>query len=449
MEPDLKPLWSKTLQMLKESDTLAEGSMTWIEKTTLFKIEKDEAYISFRTGIASDLIHEHQQIFEETLSEQWGAPLKIRLISQREMEEMMPKEIIRQKTDQVLGHKFDEAYTFDSFVRGPSNQEALAACMSVCRPNNPFPLNPLLIYGTSGLGKTHMLNAVGNALKRTQPQAKVMYFYAGDLVSLMLEAMRMKNESSSAVEAIKENLIACDYFLVDDIQNLRSQSCQEVFFTIFNELIHRKKQIILTSDTHPSEIPTLTKRLISRFSSGLIVNISKPGAETAKQILKKKIEGHEDIIDIEDDVLDFLAVSYGDDVRALEGVLNRLLFNVTLFNPPSISMKFAMGVLKDEPFLSKNDTLDAKSVKKAVTRYYGLSYADLEGKSRQKKITQARNLCIFLMREDLDLPYSSIGREMGGRDHTTIASAYNRAKKLIETDASWKEACTDIRKRIK
>lgn len=449
MDSSFSQYWQSTLDLIRQSGFFENGTMTWIEKSTLFKIENSQAYVSCRSAIATNLIRENLQLFEDTLSEIWGTSLKITLISQKEMEEMMPGEALRQKTRRMIGRGFDPAYTFDSFVRGPSNQETLAACEAICDSTTFLRLNPLLIYGSSGLGKTHILNAIGNQLARTRPECKVIYLYAGDLVSLLLEAMRTKNAGSNAVDAMKESLLDCDFFLVDDIQNLRSASCQEVFFTVFNELIHQNKQIILTSDTHPSAIPTLTRRLISRFSSGLIVNISKPGAETAKLILKKKIAGHEDIFDIDDDVLDFLAVSYSEDVRALEGVLNRLIFNATLFNPPSISMEFAMGVLKDEPILSSaKEDLDAKSIKKAVTRFYGLSYQDLEGKSRQRKITQARQICIYLMRDLLDLSYTAIGAEMGGRDHTTISSSCTRARKMIASDSAWKDAVESIKKKI-
>lgn len=448
MDSSLKQYWSQTLDLISKSGFFDSGTMTWVEKSSLFKIEGGKAYVTCRTIIASNLIKDNLQLFEDTLSEIWGSSLSIVMISQKEMEEMMPEEALKQKTNRLIRREFDSAYTFDSFVRGPSNQEALAACQAVCVPRTYGMFNPLLIYGNSGLGKTHILNSIGNELAQSRPGSKVVYLYAGDLVSLLLEAMRTKNKGGNTVETIKECLLDCDYFLVDDIQNLRSASCQEVFFTIFNELIHQKKQIILTSDTHPSEIPTLTKRLISRFSSGLIVNISKPGAETAKRILMKKIEGHEDVIDIDQDVLDFLARSYSEDVRALEGVLNRLIFNATLFNPPTISMNFAMGVLKDEPVLAQPEELDPKSIKKAVTIFYGLSYQDLEGKSRQKKITQARQICIYLMREMLNLPYASIGQQMGGRDHTTISSSCSRARKMIAADPVWKDAVEAIKRRI-
>lgn len=448
MDSSFKSNWIQTLDLISKSGYFDDGTMTWIKKSSLFKIEENKAYIACQNVVAINLIRENQQLFEDTLTEIYGSPLTLVLITEKDMAQMMPDEALKAKATKLISRGFDPGLTFESFVRGPSNQEALAACQMACNPKTKSMYNPLLLYGNSGLGKTHILNALGNELAKTQPYAKVVYLYAGDLVSLLLEAMRTKNSDGNAVEKVKETLLDCDYFLVDDIQNLRSASCQEVFFTLYNELIRQKKQLIMTSDTHPSEIPTLTKRLISRFSSGLIVNISKPGAETAKRILMKKIEGHEDVIDIDDDVLDFLSRSYSDDVRALEGALNRLIFNATLFNPPTISMSFALGILKDEPIVSEPEQIDAKSIKKAVTRYYGLSYADLEGKSRQKKISQARQICIYLMRDMLQLPYAEIGIQLGGRDHTTISSSFSRAKKMIAKDASWQEAIEDIKRKI-
>lgn len=448
MDSSTQQYWTQTLDLIRSSGYFKEDTMGWIAKSELFKIEGDKAYIACRNVIASNLIKNSQELFEDTLSEIWGSALSIVLITRKEMEKMMPEQALISRTNDLLHHGFDTAYTFDSLVEGPSNKEAIAACAAVAKPGSFLALNPLLIYGTSGLGKTHLLNAVGNYLSSNRPECKVNYIYAGDLVSLLVEAMRAKTNSQAGVDAIKAQLLDCDYFLIDDIQNLRSNGCQEVFFTVFNELIRTKKQIIMTSDTHPSEIPTLTKRLISRFSSGLIVNISKPGAETAKRILKKKIEGHEDTLPIDDDVLGFLAVSYSDDVRALEGVLNRLIFNATLFNPPAITMEFAMGVLKDEPVLNNASELNAKSIKKAVIRYYGLSYQDLEGKSRQKKIVQARQICIYLMRDMLSMPYAAIGAEVGGRDHTTISTSCSKVRKMIKTDQVWADAVETLKQKI-
>lgn len=446
MESPVKQYWEQTLSLLRTSEYFDGMAMSWIEKSDLFKIEGGVAYVSYRSVLANNLLQENKALFEETLSSVWGSSLDIQIISQKEMEQMMPEESLKYKARNMIGHEFNSVFTFDSFVQGPSNQEALVACKMIAQGQSLF--NPLLIYGNSGLGKTHILNAMGNYITHERPGCKVNYMYAGDLVSLLLEAMRTKSTSFSAVDVIKEQLLDCDYFFIDDIQNLRNNSCQEVFFTVFNELIRRNKQIILTSDTHPQDIPTLTKRLTSRFQSGLIVSIRKPETETAKLILKKKIAGREDVFPVDDDVLDFLAVSYSDDVRALEGVLNRLIFSATLFNPETISMSFTLGILKDEPAVVKTEEISAKTIKKTVINYYGLSYQDLEGKSRQRKIAQARQICIYLMRDILNLPYAAIGREMGGRDHTTISSSCSKVRKRIEKEADWKEAVDTLKRKI-
>lgn len=440
--------WRAVLALLRQSESFDEGTMKWLESTSLFKIESGRAFVSYRSRIACSLLQEHQELFESTLGEVWGSPLKITLISQHEMEEMLPDEALRQKTSRIIGQGFDDAYTFDSFVQGPSNREALSACRAVCQPQSFLSLNPLLIYGNSGLGKTHMLNALGNELKSTHPERKVIYLYAGDLVSLLIEAMRAKNTSANAVEEIKEQLLDCDYFLIDDIQNLRSASCQEVFFTIFNELIRRKKQIVITSDTHPSKISALTKRLISRFSSGLIVCISKPEAQTAVLILKKKMTGKEDILPIDDDVLEYLAMGYSDDVRALEGALNRLIFSATIYHAPKVTMEFALSALRDEPFAARQNEITPAGIKNLVAASYGLSMIELEGKSRQKKLTQARQICMYLMREMTDLSYTAIGHEMGGRDHTTVSSSCSRVRQMMKKETDWKNAVENLKQKL-
>ena len=258
--------------------------------------------------------------------------------------------------------------------------------------------------------------------------------------------MKTKNVHGNTVERVKEQLLDCDYFLIDDIQNLQQHSSsQEIFFTVYNQLIQKNTQIIITSDMHPSEISGLQSRLISRFVSGLTISISKPEFETSKAILKKKIKGREESVNMSEDVIDYLAGKYSNDVRNLEGTLNRLIFNATLFNPDVIDMDFTRKVLVKEPIVSQSDELTIKKIKKAVTRFYGLSYKDLEGKCRQKFIANARHICVYLSRDLLHKSYVSIGQELGGRDHTTISSSYERAKKLIQKDEAFKTAVEKIR----
>ena len=441
-------IWNETLQKIQESNYFDSHTFnSWISKTTLFKIEDNIAYVAYRSTITFSILkkQKEKELFESTLSEVWGDTLTIQFIHQREMEKMMPEEVVKQRTNVLLENKFNPSYTFENFVEGNSNAEAYAACLACCTQTTSHPFNPLMLYGNSGLGKTHLLHAMGNYLAKEHPECKVIYMYSGDLVSLLIEAMKTKNVHGNNVERVKEQLLDCDYFLIDDIQNLQQHSSsQEIFFTVYNQLIQKNTQII-TSDMHPSEISGLQSRLISRFVSGLTISISKPEFETSKAILKKKIEGREESVNMSEDVIDYLAGKYSNDVRNLEGTLNRLIFNATLFNPDVIDMDFTRKVLVKEPIVSQSDELTIKKIKKAVTRFYGLSYKDLEGKCRQKFIANARHICVYLSRDLLHKSYVSIGQELGGRDHTTISSSYERAKKLIQKDEAFKTAVEKIR----
>lgn len=447
MPSTLEQRWSRTLKKIEQSHYFNDQDFkAWISKTTLFRIENNIAYIAYRSSITKAIMEQQLSLFESTLSEELPEPVKIRLVEQKEMEQMLPEVAVQQKTNTLLANKFNPTYTFENFIEGNSNQEAYAACFAACNAVSFPAFNPLMLYGNSGLGKTHLLHAVGNYLAAERPEKKVIYMYSGDFVSLLIEAMRSKSIHGNTVDQVKQQLLDCDYFLIDDIQNLQNSASQEVFFTVYNQLIQKNSQIIITSDIHPHELNNLQNRLVSRFSSGLAINISKPGFETSKAILKKKLEGREDIIC--DDVLDYLALTFSNDVRNLEGRLNQLIFQSTLFNPEIIDMKFAMEHLGKEPVKEKRSELSIREIKKAVTQFYGLSYADVEGKSRLKPIMNARHICVYLSREMLQKPYTQIGKDLGNRDHTTIQSSYNRACELIKKDAAFRQAIDQIKEKL-
>ena len=269
------------------------------------------------------------------------------------------------------------------------------------------------------------------------------------LVTILLDAMKTKNIYGNTVEQVKEQLSNYDYFLIDDVQNLKQSSSQEVFFTVYNQLIARNAQIVMTSDMHPNELSGLQNRLISRFSSGLITNISKPEFDTSKAILRKKLEGNEESILIQDNVLDYLASKFSDDVRNLEGSLNKLIFNATIENPEVIDLDFAQRILMKEPVIINQDELTMKQIKKAVVNFYGFTYKDLEGKSRQKNIMNARQVFVYLSRELLHKAYVDIGQELGNRDHTTILSSYERARQKMENDKAFSMAVDKVKATLK
>lgn len=443
-------IWKQVLDQVEQSNFFTEDTLRWIKNTTLFKIENSIAYISYRSMVTKTILNkeETKNMITSILSEVWGSDVTIQLIQYKDMEKLMPEEEIQQRTNQLLKCTFNEEYTFENFVEGKSNQEAYAACLSCCNQRGTHMFNPIMIYGNSGLGKTHLLHAIGNYLKEERPECNVFYAYSGDLVSILIDAMKSKNVHGNTVDKVKSLLVQNDYFLIDDIQNLTRESSQEIFFTVYNELISRGAQIVITSDMHPNELNGLPTRLVSRFNAGLSINIGKPEFETSKAILKKKIEGNEEACQIEEEVLDYLAQKFSNDVRNLEGSLNRLIFNATLENPDVIDINFAQRILMNEVIVNENDELTIKKIKKAVTRFYGLTYKDIEGKSRQKKLMNARHVFVYLSRELLHKAYISIGQELGNRDHTTISSSYERACQLIKNDVNFKMAVEKVQEML-
>ncbi|WP_296240962.1 chromosomal replication initiator protein DnaA [uncultured Faecalicoccus sp.] len=448
MEPHAYPdLWQRTLSLIQKSHYYDKETFdSWISKTELFKIDNGTAYIIYPTMITLNILNTSEgiQLIQSTLQEILNESVSVQFISKQDAKKLIPEVQLQTRTANLMKTDFNEDYTFENFIEGNSNAEAYAACLSCCTQKNHL-FNPIMIYGNSGLGKTHLLHAIGNYLKKERPEAKVFYSYSGDLVTILFDAMKVRSVHGNAVELVKSQLVENDYFLIDDIQNLQSSSSQEVFFTVYNELIRRNAQIVITSDTHPSELKNLPNRLVSRFSSGLAVNIVKPEFDTSKAILKKKLEGNEEACLINEDVLDYLANKFSNDVRNLEGSLNKLIFNATLENPEVIDLDFAQRILMKEPIVSEKSELTIKKIKKAVTRFYGLTYSDIEGKSRQKKLMNARQVFIYLSRELLHKAYVSIGQELGNRDHTTISSSYERAQMLIKTDPNFKKAVEKIK----
>ena len=206
-------IWQEVLNQIKKSNYFDADTFVWIEKTTLFKIEANLAYVAYRSAITKVVMEKSSDIFNETISELWGSPVTIFPVKYEEMQQMMPEVVVQERTNTLLENKFNPAYTFENFIEGGSNEEAYAACLSTCT-QTAFPtFNPLMIYGNSGLGKTHLLHAIGNYLKENRPEAKVIYMYSGDFVSLLIEAMKTKNVHGNTVERVKTQLLDCDYFL--------------------------------------------------------------------------------------------------------------------------------------------------------------------------------------------------------------------------------------------
>lgn len=333
----------------------------------------------------------------------------------------------------------NKTFTFDTFVEGKSNQLARATALQVVE-NVGKAYNPLLIYGNSGLGKTHLMHAVGNAILEKQPNANIVYLHTEKFVQDMVKAIQQNQ-----IGQFKDYYRAIDVLLMDDIQFLAGKErSQEEFFHTFNSLLDRKKQVILTCDRYPKEISGLEDRLKSRFSSGLPVSIEPPDVDTRAAILLKKtaLAG----LKLPQDVAFFIAKRISSNVRDLEGALRRLLANAQ-FTGRGITIEFTKEALHD--LISLQDKLiNIESIQKTVADYFKIRITDLLSKSRAQTVTRPRQIAMTLARELTDHSLTEVGEAFGGRDHSTVINACKKVQTLKNSDDKTAEDYANLLKSL-
>ncbi len=332
--------------------------------------------------------------------------------------------------DYDRGSKLSGRYVFNTFVEGPNNQFARAAALSVAKSPGQTSFNPLLIYGGVGLGKTHLMQAIGNQVLSKQINAKVKYTTSEKFTTDFVSAIK-SNKTSEFSSRYRE----CDVLLLDDAQFLqKKEQTQEQFFHTFNELYQRGKQIVLTTDRHPSELYGLKDRLVSRFQSGLTVDIQKPNLETRIAILQSKAE--QDSLDIPDEITEFIARNIKDNIRVMEGALVKLLAYSSLFHIP-ITLDLASKVLKET--LGRDDikVLNIEDIIRGVSGATNVSENKLISRGRTMEVAQARQIAMYLCRELVGTSLGDIGMHFGGRDHSTVIHACRNIEKKMAIDSTF------------
>ena len=438
----LEIIWKQTLDKLN-AGAFFDASIfnTYINESKLYDINANGAIVIVQNFIAKSVFEQNKSVIENTLGEILEQQISITFTLKKDIKDYT--ELNEESKKIILEDKLLDKYTFDNFVVGHSNRESQAAALS-CAVNPGEFFNPLFIYGNSGLGKTHLLHAIGNYVKKNSPNKKVIYIYSEDFISLIVNSIKDKT-----IEEVKRVIEEADYLLIDDIQRLKQgERSQEIFFNLYNKLIAKNKQIIITSDIHPTELKGIENRLISRFNSGLSVGIDSPEFETSLAILEKKLEERNDQFLIERPVLDYIATTYSSDVRELEGNLNKLLFKAILYNPSVIDLDFAILAFKDDPNVKSTGKLTVSKIKKAVCDFYGLTKVQLESKQRTANVSNARHIAIYLCRKHLDMPFSKMGAEFGGRDHSTVMSSFEKVTKLIKEKEVFENAVSKIEKKL-
>lgn len=443
----LNSIWEEVLSSLKNK--LQDNNIynTFFQDSKLYEIKDDTAYISVKTKFAKQLLESrYSTIIEMTLEEVCKTHYNCVITLENVNDPFEAKTETRVEDKEGFVSNLNSNYTFENFVVGPSNQEAQSAALTAALEPGKF-YNPLFIYGKSGIGKTHLLHAIGNYIRyKSGQETKVYYISSADFLDDYVNAIR-----ENTINELKESFKKMDVLLIDDIQFLSGKDkTNEMFFHIFNHLINNRKQIVITSDRSPNELKGLEERLVSRFASGLSVCIQNPEYETSLEILKKKVE-NQNISSkvIKEDVLSYIALKYSKDIRQLEGALNRLVFYAESFKKQTkvIDLDLAQEALKGLVVNQNNNSnaLTIDKIKMAVADYYKISTSQLSASIRVSNISNARHIAMYLCRSLLDVPFIKIGEEFGGRDHSTVINACEKVEKLLKTDANFKQAIDDIK----
>lgn len=341
------------------------------------------------------------------------------------------------KIDKETG--LNPRYRFDNFVVGPFNELPYAAATAIVKsPGTAY--NPFFVYGGVGLGKTHLLQAIGNQILEGLPETKVKYFAAEKFITAIVKAI--KDHSIDKLKAAYQDI---DILIIDDVQFFAGkEKTQEEFFHLFNSLYEKNKQIILSSDRPPKAIPAIEERLRSRFEGGMITDIGRPDFETRVAILKAKAQ--EKKINLDDQIFQYIASHIQKNIRELEGALNKLTIHQNV-SQKAINLDTAKELLKNI-ISSPIKTTNFKKILESVCEFYEVSEKDLLGKSRKKEIVKPRQVCMYLLRTELKQSFPSIGRRFAGKDHTTAIHSFNKIKKEIEESESFHEEVNLIKQRI-
>ncbi|MDM0868699.1 chromosomal replication initiator protein DnaA [Clostridium perfringens] len=454
MDAQLNNLWEQALNIIKGE--ISEISFnTWIKSCTPISISDNILKLSVPNEFTKGILDtRYKDLLIQALKIVTSRKFKIEFYLESDLEEEKEneekqKEEKKDNTNDVDGSivvsdemsaTLNPKYTFQSFVIGNSNRFAHAASLAVAEsPAKAY--NPLFIYGGVGLGKTHLMHAIGHYILQENPKAKVVYVSSEKFTNELINAIKDdKNEE------FRNKYRKVDVLLIDDIQFIAGKErTQEEFFHTFNALHEENKQIILSSDRPPKEIPTLEDRLRSRFEWGLIADIQPPDFETRMAILKKKadVEG----LNVPNEVMVYIATKIKSNIRELEGALIRIIAYSSLTNR-DVSVDLASEALKDIISNKESAPVTVKTIQESVANYYNLRIEDLKSQRRTRNIAYPRQIAMYLSRKLTDMSLPKIGEEFGGRDHTTVIHAYEKISENLKTDEGLQSMINDITKKL-
>ncbi len=454
-------LWSNILDKIK-SEINSLSFQTWFEETELYDIKNGTARIIVPYAIHKNhILLNYKDMLQNSFLELTGKNIEIELLLKEDIEDEVHDEKnihnnvennnnnIYNNDHLYLNTNLNSRYTFDNFIVGNSNKFAHAAALAVAE--NPGKMyNPLFIYGNSGLGKTHLMHAIGNYITKNSDK-KVLYVTSEQFVSDFI-GINKKDESGtnfSYVDFFKQKYRNIDVLIIDDIQYLGGATeTQKEFFHTFNNLYGDNKQIIISSDRSPDDLKILEDRLRTRFCWGLPVDIYPPDFELRVAILKKRIAGEAINKYIPDQVIEYMASNLGSDIRMLEGSVTRLVAYSTIMGA-EIDLNLAMEALKDYINKDKNEKNDINKIQKVVAEYFKISIDDLKSKKRNSNISFPRQIAMYLCRKLTDESFPKIGIEFGGKDHSTVMHSCEKIEREIAVNKDLSKTIEILEKEIK
>lgn len=447
---NITDLWNEALALIEKK--LSKPSYeTWLKSTKAHSLQEDTLVITAPNEFARDWLESrYAGIISEILYEVTGSELDVKfIIPQNQLEDEIDYEKRMKKTpkpqqnlqEDMAQRMLNPKYTFDTFVIGSGNRFAHAASLAVAEaPAKAY--NPLFIYGGVGLGKTHLMHAIGHYVIEHNSNAKVVYLTSEKFTNEFINSIR----DNKAVH-FRNKYRNVDVLLIDDIQFLAGkESTQEEFFHTFNALHEDSKQIVISSDRPPKEIPTLEDRLRSRFEWGLITDITPPDLETRIAILRKKAKAEG--LNIPNEVMLYIANQIDTNIRELEGALIRVVAYSSLINQ-DMNADLAAEALKDIIPSSKPKVITIKNIQLSVGKQFNVKLEDFAAKKRTKSIAFPRQIAMYLSREMTDFSLPKIGQEFGGRDHTTVIHAHEKISKLLDSDTELRNSIQDLTEELK
>jgi len=452
---DVYTIWESAFELLEKEVSKANIN-TWFKDVFLQRIDQSTGYIGVPSDFIKDwLYNKYQKAIMKSLRDSGADIRSLEFIIAKKPEDFAKRQPGMQK---VTGIKRGEPstlplkdlyvnkrtnlnprYTFDSFIIGSFNELAYSASQAILK--KPGVYNPLYIYGETGLGKTHMIQAIGNALIAQYPHMKIFYTSSEKFTHDLVTALQRGNDS---IFKIKEKYRAYDCLIMDDIQFISNRDkTQEELFHLFNILQDNNKQIIFSSDKHPNYIVGLEDRLKSRFSAGMIIDVTKPDFESRMAILKSKMA--DATFPLDPDIVDYVAQNATTNIRELEGILNTLLCQSEM-KARNLTMDEVQETIRNS--IQSRKTINAEDIARVVGQFYNLDYQLIYDKTRRKEVVKARQIAMYLLREDFSVSFPHIGRELGGRDHTTVIHSCTKIKNAVLNNPDINQEIEQIRSMI-